>query len=81
MGLAAEEIGYGVLTEYSGRGIGTEIVRFSTEKSEALVTCAWVSGNNRGSERCFEKNSFKKLLNKQKCMLSYSITSTISIVG
>lgn len=60
MGFVAEEIGYAVLTEYSGRGIGTDIVQYATEISDALMLYAWVSEKNRASERCFEKNGFQK---------------------
>lgn len=58
--IVAEEIGYGVLTEYSGRGIGTAIVRKAVSECKSSILCAWVSEDNIGSERCFEKNGFEK---------------------
>lgn len=70
VGSFAEEIGYGVLTAYSGRGIGSAIIRYATEVSNAFVLCAWVSDKNRASERCFEKNGFDKLAAKEQRMMS-----------
>lgn len=54
----AEEVGYGVMAEFSGRGIGTDIVRRASEMASSMVICAWVSEENRASQRCFEKNGF-----------------------
>ncbi|MBP1539316.1 MAG: GNAT family N-acetyltransferase [Prevotella sp.] len=70
--IVAEEIGYGVLTEFSGKGIGTNIVHYATKRCEARILCAWVSEINRGSERCFEKNGFEKHPVKQKRSMSCS---------
>jgi len=68
----AEEIGYGVLTDYSGRGIGTALVGTGVHLCKASKLTAWVSEKNRGSERCFEKNGFEKHPIKQKRLMSYS---------
>ena len=56
----AEEIGYGVLTCYSGKGIGTALVGTGAKLCKASELTAWVSEKNRASERCFEKNGFVK---------------------
>lgn len=56
----AEEIGYGVLTCYSGKGIGTALVDTGAKLCKASELTAWVSEKNRASERCFEKNGFLK---------------------
>lgn len=68
----AEEIGYGVLTDYSGKGIGTALVGTGVHLCKARELIAWVSEKNRGSERCFEKNGFEKHPVKQKRSMSYS---------
>ena len=60
VGVTIEEIGYGVLSEYTGKGIGTAIVHYAEEISNASILCAWVSEKNKASERCFEKNGFNK---------------------
>ena len=72
MDFVAEEIGYGVLTEYSGRGIGTAIVRKAVGECKSSILCAWVSEKNRASERCFEKNGFRKHeLNTQRKLAKF----------
>lgn len=60
----------GVLKEFTGRGIGSAIIRYATAVSNAFVLCAWVSDKNRASERCFEKNGFDKLAAKEQRMMS-----------
>jgi len=60
----------GVLKEFTGRGIGSAIIRYATEVSNAFVLCAWVSDKNRASERYFEKNGFDKLAAKEQRMMS-----------
>ena len=72
VGSVIEEIGYGVLTEFSGKGIGTTIVRLATEISKAVLLIAWVSEKNRASERCFEKNGFRKLsVNEERTLSTF----------
>lgn len=66
-----EEIGYGVMTNFTGRGIGTALVEIGIKLCKASELIAWVSENNRASERCFEKNGFLKLLIKEQRMMSY----------
>lgn len=60
MGSAAQEIAYGVLSAYTGQGIGTSIVGQAAKQCDGSVLIAKVSEKNRASERCFEKNSFEK---------------------
>jgi len=53
------EISYGVISEFTGLGIGTFIVRSATTiLNKKLV--AWVANDNIPSIKCFEKNSFAK---------------------
>lgn len=59
-GATAQEIGYGVLSEFSGKGIGTAILEKVTQICDTSLIVAWVSEKNRASERCFEKNGFEK---------------------
>ena len=66
-----EEIGYGVMTNFTGRGIGTALVGIGVKLCKASELIAWVSENNRASERCFEKNGFLKLLTKEQRMMRY----------
>lgn len=66
----ANEIAYGVLTCYSGMGIGTEIVRYALLESNALLLFAWVSEQNIASVRCFEKNGFRNIGNGEERHLS-----------
>ena len=70
---SSEETGYGVLTKFAGRGIGTAIVRFAKELCKSINLCAWVSEKNRASERCFEKNGFEKRdLNAMRTLASFN---------
>lgn len=55
------EISYGVLTEESGKGYGTEIIQRTTSTVKSNQVIAWVSENNKASIRCFEKCGYKKL--------------------
>lgn len=55
------EISYGVLTEESGKGFGTEIIKRTTSLLNGGGISAWVSVNNKASMRCFEKAGFKRV--------------------
>lgn len=66
----AEEIGYGVLTDHSGKGIGTALVSTGVKLCESSKLTAWVSEKNRASERCFEKNGFVRIDTKEKRYMS-----------
>lgn len=55
-----EEIGYGVLSNHSGKGIGTALVDAGVKLCKSSKLTAWVSEKNKASERCFEKNGFVK---------------------
>lgn len=55
------EISYGVLTEESGKGFGTEIIKRTTSLLNGGRISAWVSVNNKASMRCFEKAGFKRV--------------------
>ncbi len=60
MDFAAQEIAYGVMSSYTGQGIGTAIVSEAAKQCAAPFLTAKVSEKNRASERCFEKNGFHK---------------------
>ena len=60
MGSAAQEIAYGVLSAYTGQGIGTSIVNEAAKQCDGAFLIAKVSDKNVASERCFEKNGFEK---------------------
>lgn len=60
MDYAAREIAYGVLSAYTGHGIGTAIVSEAAKLCNASFLIAKVSEINKASERCFEKNAFEK---------------------
>lgn len=66
----AEEIGYGVLTDHSGKGIGTALVSIGVKLCESSKLTAWVSEKNRASERCFEKNGFSRIDTKENRFMS-----------
>lgn len=68
----AQEISYGVLSEFTGKGIGTAIVQKAIQICNTSQIVAWVSEKNRASERCFEKNGFEK---QQKRELRYMTSS------
>ena len=48
-GATAQEIGYGVLSEFSGKGIGTAIVEKVTQICDTSLIVAWVPEKNRAS--------------------------------
>lgn len=54
------EIGYGVLSNYMGRGIATTIIDFVLKDNEGRNFVAWVSEKNIGSEKCLLNNGFSK---------------------
>lgn len=54
------EISYGVLSDESGKGYGTEIIRQTCLAIKHSAVKAHVSEKNIGSIRCFEKNGFVK---------------------
>ena len=66
----AEEIGYGVLTDHSGKGIGTALVGTGVKLCKSNNIIAWVSEKNRASERCFEKNGFSRIDTKENRFMS-----------
>lgn len=66
----AEEIGYGVLTDHSGKGIGTALVGTGVKLCKSNNIIAWVSEKNRASERCFEKNGFVRIDTKENRFMS-----------
>ena len=73
VGVTIEEIGYGVLSGYTGKGIGTAIVSRGAKMCKSALLTAWVSEQNRASERCFEKNGFQKLsLNEERHLSAFS---------
>lgn len=53
------EISYGVVSEFTGLGIGTFIVRNASTILDKKIV-AWVADDNIPSIKCFEKNSFVK---------------------
>lgn len=53
------EISYGVISEFTGLGIGTFIVRSATTILDKRIV-AWVANDNIPSIKCFEKNFFTK---------------------
>ena len=67
------EIGYGVLSSYSGKGVGTAIINYVIRDNQDKTIIAWVSDQNRGSEKCLEKNGFSKTLeNNKRHLLMYN---------
>lgn len=69
----AEVDGYSVLSQHTGKGYGTQIIKFiyeiiNTDGSLANIKriIAWVSENNMPSINCFIKNGFKIDLQSSK---------------
>ena len=56
----AQKLTIGVISSYTDRGIGTAIVSEAANLCVAPFLIANVSEKNRASERCLEKNGFKK---------------------
>ena len=54
------EISYGVLAEASGKGVATALIKNVSSEYPNKDVIAWVSENNKGSERCLIKNGFVK---------------------
>ncbi len=52
------EISYGVLTEASGKGVATALVKNVLSEYPNKDVIAWVSEHNIGSKRCLIKNGF-----------------------
>ena len=55
------EISYGVLTQASGKGIATALIKNAIMQYPNKTFVAWVSEHNVGSEKCLMKNGFIKL--------------------
>lgn len=59
----AELDGYSVLSEYAGKGYGSQIIKMSVDYlkdnfGQDKKIIAWVSENNIASQKCFKNNSF-----------------------
>ena len=57
----AVEISYGVLSECTGKGIASAMIKQVCKDYNDWTIIAWVSEDNVGSERCLMKNGFVKL--------------------
>lgn len=66
------EISCGVYSSYSGRGIGTQIVKqiagYAKEAGSREIV-AWISTKNYASRKMVEKNGFVETLEKKICKL------------
>lgn len=63
------EIGYGVLSSYTGLGVATAIIGFVVKDNEGKKIIAWVSDKNIGSEKCLLNNGFIKTTETDKRFL------------
>ena len=54
------EIGYGILSNFSGMGLGTLMIKDALTHTNGKITIAYVSEKNAPSERVLMKNGFVK---------------------